>query len=378
MPKTTIEAHEIIKPKLNFVSLVHRGANQIPIRIMKQEDKPMIDVHARFRAMFKKAEKSPEVIGIVVKSDMPDEHITSALKAANIERDSVIKSETEDGITTFTKGEIPSEGLMIVQSPNDIGILVSNVKKGFDSWLSEEVGFADKARADGFYPSLYNSVDVLAEYLCDHLRQAENPAQAAELLGAAVDEFKQYIQGIVADLPETAFYVDRYAALAKTEMAKSEASTDSAPEQAFPSTETAEIIVETTDVVEKANDEDKEDKKKEKAEEEEEVEKEDETTNSETIDLLKQLVKGNENLTNAIMAIATKLDANLENVQKAVADNTAAVESKLQDFDARLKKTDAAISGTVFNQTRDDKIRLEKTSPILNLAPLDTAYNNTA
>jgi len=372
MPKTIIEANEIVKPKLNFVSLVNRGANQIPIRIMKQEDEPMIDVHARFRAMFKKAEKLPEVIGIVVKSDTPENQVNEALKAANIEPETVAKSETEDGITTFTKGDLPSDGLMIVQSPNDIGILVANIKKGFDYWLPEGAGFADKARADGFHPSIYNSIDVLADYLCDKIRQAENPAQAAELLGQAVDEFKQYIQGAASTLPETAFYVDRYAAVAKTE-----ATEPSSPQPA--NTPSADDNVAKADTTEE--DTDKEDEKKKKLEEEEQVEKDDEpeTTSSdnETPSLLKELAKNIENLTTAIMAIATKLDANLENVQKTVEANTASVEGKLQNFDARLKKTNEAINGTVFTQSRDDRVTLEKTGTS-NLAPLDTAYQSNA
>jgi len=254
MPKTTIEANEIIKPKLNFVSLVHRGANQIPIRIMKKEDEPMIDVHARFRAMFKKAEKEPEVIGIVVKSDAPENQVSEALKAANIEPKTVTKSETEDGITTFTKGELPADGLMIVQFPNDIGILVANVKKGFEYWLPEGAGFADKARAEGFHPSLYTSVDVLADYLCEKLHKSESPTQAAEFLGQAVDEFKQYIQGAASALPEIAFYVDRYASVAKTEIIK----TSSPQYDDAPPADDSIVKADT------AEDEDKEDEKKKK------------------------------------------------------------------------------------------------------------------
>jgi len=376
MPKTTIEANEIVKLKLNFVSLVNRGANQIPIRIMKKEDEPMIDVHARFRAMFKKAEKTPEVIGIVVKSDTPDEYVSAALKAANIEPETVTKSETEDGITTFTKGDLPTDGLMIVQSPNDIGILVANIKKGFDYWLPEGAGFADKARADGFHPSLYTAVDVLADYLCEKLRQSESPAQAAELLGSAVDEFKQYIQGVASALPETAFYVDRYAAVAKSETTEY-----SSPQPAVAEGETLQPDASVEKADETQEDADKEDEKKKKLDEEEQVEKDDEpetaSNDTETPSLLKELAKNIENLTTAVLAIATKLDANLENVQKTVEVNAASVESKLQDFDARLQKTNEAVHGIVFTSPRDDRVAVEKTgNPHLSL--LDTAYSNTA
>jgi|GEM_PF-7099109 len=369
MPKTIIEANEIVKPKLNFVSLVHRGANQIPIRIMKKEDEPMIDVHARFRAMFKKAEKAPEVIGIVVKSDTPEHKVNEALKAASIEPDTVTKSETEDGITTFIKGDLPTDGLMIVQSPNDIGILVANVKKGFDAWLPEEAEFADKARAEGFHLSLYNSVDVLVDYLCDKLRKSESPSQAAELLGQAVDEFKQYIQGAASTLPETAFYVDRYAALAKSETIEPSSS------QPANAPQTDESVAKADTTEEEA---DKDDEKKKKLEEEEQVEKDDAAdAKAENDTALKELAKNIENLTTAVMAIATKLDANLENVQKTVEGNAAAVDSKLQEFDARLKKTNEAVHGTVFTSPRDDRIAVEKTgNPHLSL--LDTAYSNTA
>jgi hypothetical protein len=55
MPKLLLEAHELTDADVDFVSLVKRGANRIPFRIVKEDTSDMLDLHKIGRKLFKQA-----------------------------------------------------------------------------------------------------------------------------------------------------------------------------------------------------------------------------------------------------------------------------------------------------------------------------------
>jgi hypothetical protein len=204
MPKLLLEAHELKDADVDFVSLVKRGANRIPFRIVKEDKSDMLDLHKIGRRLFKQVDPVPTVVAAVVRKGADLE----AVKARLIEAGLSVEHVTEqDGVLVFAQPNVEAFDEGVVKLDDDVGLVVSGIAKAFESFnFVDEFGkvFATEA----FYPGLHMAKDMLTFTVGNIMSKAESPGAAAEAIAKAVDEFKNYITSLAAKIPQHAFKAD--------------------------------------------------------------------------------------------------------------------------------------------------------------------------
>lgn len=203
MPKLKVNSNELQGTDVQFVSLVKRGANRIPFRIVKEDTEPMLDLGSIGRKFFQKAEPTPGVLAVMVNKDAANlDAIKEQLKAAGL---SVEKSEEKDGIIFFKQEGQAEFDTGVVKVNDDIGMVVSGVKKAFCGWDFDSTSFGEVHKVSSFYPSMRHGADIFSDTVSNIMQKADTPAEAADMIGNAVDEFKTYITALAKGLPERAF-----------------------------------------------------------------------------------------------------------------------------------------------------------------------------
>src|SRR5262245_51975566 len=139
MPKLQLKATELVDTEANFVSLVKRGANRIPFRIMKK-DETMIDLHKIGRSLFNKAEARPEIVAAIGQKGTNLDKVAEVFKANGLDPSKFNKSE-KDGIVTVAKADADMTDAMVVKVHKDVGLVVTGLKKIFDGFMFDSTEF---------------------------------------------------------------------------------------------------------------------------------------------------------------------------------------------------------------------------------------------
>lgn len=225
MPKLQIKANELVETHADFVSLVKRGASRIPFRITK-EDEPMLDLHSIGRRLFKKAEQPAQVVAVITQKGADLEGLAAAFQKAEIDPTIFVKSE--DGhVVTLRKADADTEDAVVLQCANDVALVVTGLKKSFDSYSYNSTDFTTVLGTEGVYPSMCTAKDALSTVISNILYTSLSPSDAATKVAAAVDDFKDYLVNVLANVPVHAFKAD--VELAQMVKAEVPAVSDEAP-----------------------------------------------------------------------------------------------------------------------------------------------------
>lgn len=219
MALVRFQATKMSDAKVSHISLVERGANRIPFKVVKQEVKGMkyfagIDL-GRVGSLFaKKAEPAvvvPVVVGIITMKGEGLESIKAQIVEAGFQVEDMI--ENEDGSVVFKQGDGEFDGEGVVVRLNDhIGI----VAKGFSPYPMEvsadggsgTMSFADQCAAQGFYPGVTAIMDVLSSSVRDTVRGSDSPAEARDAIQKLFNEAQAYTVSFVAGLPASTFKLE--------------------------------------------------------------------------------------------------------------------------------------------------------------------------
>ena len=215
MPKLRIKAHELVDTNVNFVSLVKRGANRIPFRITK-EDTEMLDLHKIGRTLFKKADPKPEVVAAVIQKGADLNKIAAIFKSAGLDPKEFVKTEKDDVATVAKADAEKAEGTIVLKVSDEVGLVISNMKKAFDSYAYSSTDFNVVMATEGVYPSMCVAKEALGTTIYNILYKAGSPSEASQQVGEAIEAFKTYMTNLLGQVPVQAFKVD----LAFAELAK--------------------------------------------------------------------------------------------------------------------------------------------------------------
>lgn len=206
------KGREMKDATVEYISLVPRGANQIPFRIIKshknQENTGMgIDITS-FPALLRrqKAEKqiAPSISAFVVKKGEALDAQKEAIKAAGFDVEKAVE-KSEEGLVIFMQGDTTEETLtdatMVGFGAGDVQVAI----KGFTSWGSGVSTFTDKVQAQGFYSGLDMALDVLECSLFNEASDDDDRAKTFTDVGEVIDQFKAYVMGLLGQVPEKAF-----------------------------------------------------------------------------------------------------------------------------------------------------------------------------
>jgi hypothetical protein len=201
--------NELKNADVTFVSLVERGANRIPFRIVKSQDKEqhMIDLTNPGKVLKGATKPEPTAIaGVVVNSTgnaETDAAIVTALTDAGFNVDNVAKNE--DGTLTFKQeGDIDPAAVHLVRLSEDMVV----VMKGFSPYsadLDQSTDFSEVMACCGFYQGVSIATDALAQTLRNGLYAGSSPADAVKTLKDATGKFTTYVTTLLNGIPQKAF-----------------------------------------------------------------------------------------------------------------------------------------------------------------------------
>lgn len=213
MASVKVQAKKMTGAKVSHISLVHRGANRIPFKIVKKE-KEMSKMFAgmdlaNLGSIFTKKSEAPapEVVAVITMKNESTESVKKAMTDAGFKVDA--EASMEDDSLVFKQGDM-TEGEGVVVRLNDH---IAVVTKGFSPYsmdiaTEEGLSFADKCNAQGFYPGVSTVMDVLRVNIIEAAKESNDPADIAAVITTYFDEARQYVTGMVRSLPAAVFKLE--------------------------------------------------------------------------------------------------------------------------------------------------------------------------
>lgn len=339
MPSVKMTATKMSDAHVSFISLVERGANRIPFKIMKQENQAMagafkgLDLGALF-ATRKSEEPKVELVGVVTMKGEGYESVVGQIEEAGFDVDAAV--DMEDGSVILKQdGEPEGDGEVIRMG--DSALLIT---KGFRPYSMEVendgVSFAEMVKAQGFYPGVSTALDVARTIILRTVEKADDPVAASKEIGKVMDEFKAYIQSLVAGLPAKAFKLET---VFPEEAVKDEAE-PAGEAQAETSEETS--VEEGTQAVKEdgAESEEASEATSETTAEGESVEKSEETEGAVLTEEAVSAIFASK-LDSVMEQFVAKMGEALTTVQKSVETSVAGVNESVKSLSDRVEKAEA-------------------------------------
>jgi hypothetical protein len=225
VPKITMAVNELSDAQPTRVSLVKHAANRTPFRIMKEDNEMTIDLSKAFgavrSALARKSEAPTQVVAVVVRKGFDIAPLQPKLEQQGLSFAS--KTEKDDLVLYLQPGAVMGERTGVLKFDDNTALLIGNlhaireqvpVKKDFDSYDADATTFMDALNTRGFYPSICISVEALQTCIFNCVDEADTTDEAAALVEAAIDSFKDWIMGCVRGIPVRAFKAEgEYAAV---------------------------------------------------------------------------------------------------------------------------------------------------------------------
>lgn len=208
MSTVVVDAVEMKEATVTHISLVKRGANRIPFRIVKESqenDMFNIDLGKVMKgAAAKKEDVTNKVLGLVVAKDDATDNVKAALKSAGFSVDTMI--EREDGTCVFKQGddEIDSSTSKVVKVSDNLLV----VMKGYDPY-GANLDFMGTINSQAFYPSLWSAFDALYDVASKSMRDVGTPEEAVAALTPVLDDFKAYVISVAKNIPAEVFKAEK-------------------------------------------------------------------------------------------------------------------------------------------------------------------------
>jgi hypothetical protein len=202
-----IKLTEMKNADVRFISLVKRGANRIPFRVIKslKESEMSLDLSSIRRTI--KADKPvPTVVGLVVNT-ADEAHlsfISEAVKAAGYDVEKIHKYE--DGTTMFAQGDLPNEGEgTLVRLSDDLVVVVKNGDEQVEA-LVDNADLNEALQTEGFFFGPSIATKALQETMDAILKS--DTADKAAAIKAASEKFQGYMSALTALIPSSALKLE--------------------------------------------------------------------------------------------------------------------------------------------------------------------------
>lgn len=228
MPKSTTMT-KYTDSEANYISLVGRGANQIPLKIVKQDkgDTQMFNLTNLMKKITKGAVDPVSIVAVATNKDPA--LLSPLLEEAGLEPTKITKSAKDGNLIAF--GEIENEAdVHAVQVSPDLTVIV----KGFTPWAEDLVGsatFSELVKTEAFFANVYDASDSLSTVIRTTMYNAGDKVEAKEEIAKVLAAYSDYVLSLIDGLPIIAFKMDK--ALTEAEQqAQAEVQAGAAPTEA--------------------------------------------------------------------------------------------------------------------------------------------------
>lgn len=205
--KVLIEANELEDGDCHRISLVNRGANRIPFRVMKSENDMGINLNIfnRKQDVAKADGDAPVALAAIIINKTGNEAAYLDLLKKSYDIKDVDESP-EDVIIAKLEAFDP-EVASVVKFNDDIAAIVTNVEKTFSSFPSSSK-FGENVQAMGFIPGLRLASDTLMETVFNIMGATEDNESFKSDIESAVSEHGNFVNGLATRLPKAAFKLE--------------------------------------------------------------------------------------------------------------------------------------------------------------------------
>lgn len=211
-----IKVTELFDGDVRWISLVKRGANRLPIKILKAEEEKEMGGINLGAMLFRKrdgqratpATDEMTIAAVVIRKD---EEYTDKLIAKVKDLGLKVEDKQEDDNVIILKQEswTDDESQMVSMRLNDdVGIILGgNARKFFDPF-SDSMDFDENVSTKGFFPGLAMSMEALMSTVSGIMRNSEKRQDAGSLIESALDAHKSFVMGLTKNLPKVAFKLE--------------------------------------------------------------------------------------------------------------------------------------------------------------------------
>ncbi|AEH21865.1 VHS1052 protein [Vibrio phage 1] len=207
----TVRARSLKNAEASYISVVDRGANRLPIRMLKNEGENMFDLNKLFlRGSQKNEQAQPAVMGVLV-PEASAQGYAAALKSDSQEV-FVLDTDTNGVKFVSLKEEASLDGAMILQGATETSpaIVVDTAQKMLsDFGFDPEQGFAGSVVSHGFYSNLDGAMRVLFDAMWSVMETAEPGEAPVERVQTLLTEFTAYVTALMQTVPMEAFKMEK-------------------------------------------------------------------------------------------------------------------------------------------------------------------------
>lgn len=210
--KLKVQCKEMTDADVQYISLVPRGANRVPFRIVK-EAMTMLDLTKVFKSSAPKVEA--KLVAVAVKSTADTVIAKTDIDALVLEQGlSVKKMETLPEVNVFCFQEDMLGDVVTVKLSEEVALLFSGVsmidtvRKGFESWGTGN-DFLQNMQTNGFFPGVCMAADVLEETIRNIMWNASPGAAPTKEIAKALRDFEGYVSALLGAVPVTAFKLEK-------------------------------------------------------------------------------------------------------------------------------------------------------------------------
>ncbi len=359
--KVIIQARELSDMDVNIISLVKRGANRIPFRIVKSDGESTMNLSNLF--VWKQEPQPAALVAVVLAKTANHDAYTKALEKGGFDVDHV--TEGEEGTITlmFTKSD-EMEDAVALKISDEVALIIVGVEKGLLAFPDSN-SFIENITKAGFAPSYRIANEILTETVGNIIFSEGDAEETKTAVSKAISDFGGYIEAILSTIPVQAFKAEEIV----VEVEKGLLNAPNKPKKAAkkkPAKETKDEDEQEDAVAEDGADEsgdesgddesgsdDTDDSEEEGAEDSsEEVSKDPDGEDDASSDEIQG--KGSDD---AIAAMTKSLTGIVEGLAELKTSQTEAMKDlsdRMTDLEAKVKKTDEALAGTVNSEEAED------------------------
>jgi len=370
--KVVIQARELSEMDVNIISLVKRGANRIPFRIVKSDGEPTMNISNLF--VWKDETKlDPAVVAVVLAKSADQEVYTKALADGGFEVDHVTEGENESVTLMFTKSDEMKDAVALKIS-DEVALIVVGVEKGLLAFPDSN-SFIENITKAGFAPSYHIANEILNETVGNIIFSEGDAAETKEAVQKAISDFGGYIDAILSTIPVQAFKAEEI--VVEVEKGLLNAPKKAPPKKASkkkPAKETTKqddedgeeeeddaVAEDSSGADDSGADEngDDENGSDENGDDEDAGADGDDSEEAVSKDPDGTQAEGSEDAIAAMTKSLTGIVDGLAELKTSQTEAMKELSDRLTDLEAKVKKTDEALAGTVNSEEAEDNSEAE-------------------
>lgn len=354
--KVTIQARELSEMDVSRVSLVKRGANRVPFRIIKSDgDSNMLDISKIFLGSFQKKDQTPAVIAIVLSKNADAEAYTKALADAGFEIDHVTESDDSSALMLTKSDEM--EDAVAFKISDDAALIITGIQKGIQAWPDSN-SFVENITKAGFAPSYRVANEILSETVGNIMFSEGDAVETKAAVSKALADFSGYVEAVMSTIPVQAFKAEGVIVTLEKGMLNEQDTADSIKQKAKDKKkadakgkkDTTETKGEDEDAGEAESDSDESSEAADETAADDVVAEKDSTEDGAEGQPEADATDANADVLKALVVLTETIGA----VKASVESGNKVLTDRLDGLDAKVKKTDEALAGTVHSEDSED------------------------